>query len=156
MFGKRSNGGKLKAPFSGKAVALTEVPDPVFSGLILGNGAAVIPEGDTAVSPCDGKIINIADTLHAYGIETKDGFEVLVHIGLNTVELNGEGFECLVKEGQKVKSGDPLCRSDLELIRSKGYETYTPVVITNSDDAAEIKSISGDCTAGETVIAEYK
>ena len=94
--------------------------------------------------------------LHAYGIETKDGFEVLVHIGLNTVELNGEGFECLVKEGQKVKAGDPLCRADLELIRSKGYETYTPVVITNSDDAAEIKSISGDCTAGETVIAEYK
>ena len=136
----------------GEIVELKNVNDEVFSSGVLGYGYGVIPTQGEVFSPIDGEITNVYDTCHAYSIEG-EGIEVLVHIGIDTVELDGEGFSARVKQGDKVKKGSPLAYADLELIKNKGYDTTT-VVITPS----EIKSPklqTGYKKAGEKVIS-YK
>ena len=136
LFGKKKKEAagepRLYAPLTGECMPIDKVPDPVFADKILGDGVAVLPTDGTVVAPCDGEITNVAETLHAYGIQTPDGLELLIHVGLNTVELKGEGFKPLVKVGDKVKMGTPLCKVDLEFIKGKGYPLYTPLLITNS------------------------
>ena len=99
LFGKKKAQPKLYAPLNGEYMPIEKVPDPVFSDKILGDGVAVLPTDGNVLAPCDGEITNVAETLHAYGIQTPDGLELLIHIGLNTVELKGGGFPPLVKVG---------------------------------------------------------
>lgn len=100
----------------GEVISLSEVPDPVFAQKMMGDGIAVIPKDGKVVSPVKGQIIQVFPTKHAIGIRTKHGLEVLIHVGLDTVELNGEGYEVTVSEGQKVKIGDPIMNVDIEFI----------------------------------------
>lgn len=122
----------IGAPLKGKVISLTEVQDEAFSGLALGKGAAIIPEEGKVFAPCNGTITTLFPTLHAIGITADTGEEILIHIGLNTVELNGEHFKAYVKQGEHVKKGQLLVSFDLEAIRQKGYCLETPVVILNS------------------------
>lgn len=153
----KKNTGKIIAPISGKIIAISDCEDAVFSEKILGDGVAVIPDGKsgTIVSPVNGKVVNTVNTLHAFGLETDDGVELLVHIGLNTVELKGEGFENLVQLGDTVKAGEPLCKVDFNLISAKGYPLQTPVVITDMSGIGKLEIHTGAAVAGETCIMEY-
>lgn len=147
--------GEFLATQTGKAVALADVPDPVFSEKMLGDGVAIIPESNEVFSPVDGKIIDVTDTLHAYCIQSKDGLDILVHIGINTVELKGEGYKSCVKVGDQVKAGDKLAEADLNFIRGKGYEVFTPIIITNMDAVKSISAELGNVQAGKTCVATY-
>lgn len=148
--------GQIFATQNGKAVPITEVPDPVFADKILGDGVAVLPTSSTVVSPANGKIINVADTYHAYGIETENGLELLVHVGINTVELKGKGFTNHVQVGDKVTVGAPLCDVDWDLVREAGYETWTPILVTNMEAVKNLSVKTGECEAGKTCVIEYE
>lgn len=146
--------GKLVAPLSGTAIPLEKVPDDVFSLKVLGEGIAIIPENGIIVAPADGTVTVVADTKHAYAMELQDGLEILVHIGLETVNLKGKGFTSLVKPGDKVKAGTPLCQIDAVLLEGE-KPLYTPVVITNYSELAELKVTEGKVISGETCIITY-
>lgn len=122
----------VNAPVDGELIPLSEVNDPTFSNEILGKGAAIIPNNGKYVSPIKGTVKIIFDTKHAIGLESEDGAEVLIHVGLETVNLNGKYFETLVKEGDKVEIGTPILNVDLDGVKKAGYDTVTPVIITNS------------------------
>ena len=122
----------VNAPVDGELIPLSEVNDPTFSNEILGKGAAIIPNNGKYVSPIKGTVKIIFDTKHAIGLESEDGAEVLIHVGLETVNLNGKYFETLVKEGDKVEIGTPILNVDLDRVKKSGYDTVTPVIITNS------------------------
>ena len=142
----------LVAPATGKLVALEEVPDPVFSQKMMGDGLALDPTEGEIVAPVDAEVIQVFPTKHAIGLKTKNNIEILIHIGLETVSMNGEGFEVFVKEGDQVKKGQKLVTFNLDLIREKAKSTITPVIITNFGDAVEKleKSTSTALTKGET------
>ena len=123
----------IVAPISGKTIDLSEVPDPVFAGKMVGDGIAIDSTGDTVVAPCDGTISLIMDSKHAFAITTSSGIELLVHVGLETVALNGEGFEVLQSVNTKVTAGTPILKLDRPFIESKGVSLITPVLIVNHD-----------------------
>ena len=147
---------QLKAFLSGKVIPIEEVNDPVFSAKMLGNGLAIEPTSDVILAPCDGIIsTTMPDTRHAVGITAANGMEILIHEGIDTVSLKGEGFQLFVKEGDKVKAGDKLIQFDAELIKAKGYPMTCILAVTNSDDFPEMKLHTGvEAVAGETVIVE--
>ena len=147
---------EILATQNGKAVALSEVPDEAFSQKLLGDGIAIIPSGGDIFSPVTGVIANIFDTLHAYTVRSEDGIGILIHIGIDTVNLKGEGFETFVKKDQKVKAGDLIGRANLEFIQDKGFSIYTPIVITNADKLKNISYNFGDVKAGQSVVISYK
>ena len=153
-FGKKS-GNTLVAAAKGTVIKVEDIPDEVFSQKILGDGYGIKPENGIIVAPADGKITDEQDTYHAYGISTKDGLELLVHIGIDTVSLKGEGFSPCVKVGDKVKAGQPICRVDLDKIKAAGYPTDTVVLITNIDDVKSISVACGEAEAGETTALTY-
>ncbi len=124
---------------TGSILDISLVPDQVFSQKILGDGFAVIPSDGNFASPVSGVISDVTDTKHAYCITSDDGLEVLVHIGIDTVELKGQGFESLVKKGDKVDMGTPIARVDLKLIEGSGYNTTSMVVVTNMDKVRSLK-----------------
>lgn len=147
----------LVAPVSGKAMPLSEVPDPVFAEKLAGDGAAIMAEGDTVVAPADGEVTLIFKTKHAFAMTLENGLELLVHIGLETVSLDGEGFEQLVEQGTKVKAGTPLIKIDREFILSKGLSLATPVLITNVDATKSISAVeTGNVVAGETTLVNFE
>ena len=154
-FGKKKNGSVLVAAASGTVINVDALTDEVFSKKILGDGYAVKPVNGTIVSPADGKIIDVQDSHHAYGIQTNDGLELLVHIGIDTVSLNGEGFTPCVKNGDKVKAGQALCEVDLGKIQAAGYPTDTVVLITNIDEIKYFNVTIGEAKAGETEVLTY-
>lgn len=154
MFNFKKNS-EILATQNGKIIELKNVPDEAFSQKMVGDGLAIMPTSDEIHSPVNGTIIQVPDTLHAYGIRSYDGLDILVHVGINTVELKGEGFQCLVKEGDKVKVGEVIAKADLSFIKDKGYELYTPIVITNMDVVKELSFKTGDVEAGKTVILTY-
>ena len=155
MFGiKKKN--RLVSPQNGECIPIEQVPDPVFAEKILGDGIAIKPSDNNVYSPCDGTIVQIAHTFHALGIESDDGLEILVHLGINTVELKGEGFTCFVKVGQHVKSGDKLMEMDCSFVESKGLSTISPCLITNMDSVTNYDCHCGKVKAGETAIITYK
>lgn len=121
----------VKSPFDGEIVDITNVNDIAFSSKMLGDGIAVKPINNIAVAPCDGSITQIFPTNHAFGITTKEGLEILVHIGIDTVSLKGEGFKRLVEVGSQVKKGTPIIEIDLDIIKNLGKDTITPILITN-------------------------
>ena len=136
----------------GKIIPLQEVPDEVFSGRVLGDGCAVLPHDGKVSAPIDGTVSSIAETSHAYGFTTADGMEVLVHIGLETVSLHGEGFTPLVKVGDRVHAGDPIAEVDLSLLQKKGLSTLTPVIITETDKPWHISVAQGEVQSGDTLM----
>lgn len=147
----------LVAPVSGKAMPLSEVPDPVFAEKLAGDGAAIMAEGDTVVAPADGEVTLIFKTKHAFAMTLENGLEILVHIGLETVSLDGEGFEQLVEQGTKVKAGTPLIKINREFILSKGLSLATPVLITNVDATKSISAVeAGNVVAGETALVNFE
>ncbi|MDE6888699.1 MAG: beta-glucoside-specific PTS transporter subunit IIABC [Eubacterium sp.] len=128
----------LASPLSGKVIPLLEVTDAAFSSGVLGKGVAILPDKGEVKAPADGTIQAIFPTKHAIGMVTENGVELLIHIGMNTVQLEGEGFTSRISEGMKVKKGDVLVTFDKALIEGKGYSLETPVLITNADDIVEI------------------
>jgi sugar PTS system EIIA component len=155
LFGKKENEVvELTAPLNGKVIDVTEVPDPVFSQKMMGEGVAFEPIDGQVVSPVDGEVIQLFHTKHAIGIQTKSGLEILIHIGLETVALNGEGFEAFVQVGDKVKRGDKLISFDLDFIKEKAASIITPMIITNTDTivANLEKNINTTGKAGETKV----
>ena len=140
------------APLTGKAVPLEQVPDPVFSGKVLGDGVAIIPEDGRIVSPVDGQIESVAETGHAYGFSTEDGLELLVHVGLETVSLKGECFKVHVKEGDQVKKGDLVAEVDLAYLAEKNINPITPVLICSDIDGQDLKCAEGGVEAGKTAV----
>lgn len=144
----------LLATCGGEVIKLDEVSDPVFSSGALGKGFAIIPEGKDFFAPIDGRIVNAHDAGHAYLISGKDGLEVLVHIGVDTVELEGEYFSPVVKEGMNVKQGDRLAYADTEKILSRGYDPVTVNIITNPEMIDQFKITYGKTKAKDTVL-EY-
>ena len=133
LFKKRDNSFILHKVLEGHVMELADVPDAMFAQLCMGDGLAIEPESDTVIAPCDGEIILVAKTLHAVAIKPKNGLEVLIHIGLDTVYLNGEGFTSYVKVGDIVEKGHPLIHFDKEYIINAGKSLITPIVITNMD-----------------------
>lgn len=145
------------APLTGKAVALSEVSDPTFGEEILGKGAAVIPADGKVVSPVNGTVETVFDTLHAIGLKSEDGVEILVHIGLDTVKLNGKYFKAHVKNGDKVKVGTLLVEADLEGIKKEGYDVITPVIVSNSFDYGDVLAVTGqEVKAGDDLLKVVK
>lgn len=144
----------LSSPMTGELVALESVPDAVFSSGALGEGAAIIPTVGKVVAPCDGTISATMDTKHAIGISAPDGMELLIHVGLNTVELNGKFYEYKVAEGDKVKKGDVLIEFDIDGIKAAGYPLYTPVLVTNAEDYVSVKvAEQASIQAGDELIS---
>ena len=123
----------LHSPLKGEIVPLSEVNDPVFAQGMMGNGIAIQPTEGKVVAPFDGCVLMIFQTNHAIGLVDENGVEVLIHIGMDTVELKGQGFTPRIEEGQSFKTGDTLIEFDIEFIKQAGYPTVTPIVITNSD-----------------------
>ena len=132
----------IASPVKGKLISLEDVPDETFAQGILGQGAAVIPEEGKVVAPADGEISSIFDTKHAVGITLENGVEILVHVGINTVEMEGKGFEAFVKEGDKVTKGQKLVEFSIDKIKEAGYKIETPVIITNTDDYSSVEKIA--------------
>ena len=129
------------APIKGKAVSLSQVNDITFSEEIMGKGAAIIPSEGRAVSPVDGVVSAIFETNHAIGLTADNGAEILIHIGLDTVKLGGKYFTAHVKNGDKVKAGDLLVDFDIKAIQEEGYDTITPVLVTNPDNYSNILTL---------------
>ena len=142
----------VTAPFSGTLVPLSEVPDETFASGVLGEGIAIEPSDGLFCSPVDGTVETIAETKHAIGFAADNGLEILVHVGLETVSLNGEGFEILVKEGDRVKVGQPVAKADLALIRERGLKTITSIVLTGGADDMELHCAEGIAAAGKTPV----
>ncbi|MGM0920040.1 MAG: glucose-specific PTS transporter subunit IIBC [Bacillota bacterium] len=140
----------LVSPLTGDIHPITEVPDQVFSGKMMGDGFAITPADGTIVSPVDGKILNVFPTKHAIGLESESGNEILIHVGIDTVNLKGEGFEAFVKEGDIVTKGQKLLQVDLEFVKQNAPSIMTPIVFTNLNEGESvvIKS-SGSVKAGE-------
>lgn len=148
---------EILSPLAGKAIALEDVPDPTFAEGILGIGAAVEPSEGKITAPADGTVGTLFDTHHAIGLNLDNGAELLIHIGINTVELNGEGFTAHVSEGDRVKKGQILITFDKELIASKGYKTVTPVIVTNPDEYVAVKRVAdGNVTEKDVLIELVK
>lgn len=152
LFGKKY---KLIAPLTGKLKNITEVNDITFAQKFLGDGVAIEPTDGVLLSPVEGKIVQVFHTKHAIGIESK-GLEILIHIGMDTVELKGEGFTAFVNEGDKVSVGDKLVEFDIDFIKEKGFETDTAIVITNSDEFKSFEKQSGNVVAGQDEIMTVK
>ena len=141
----------LYAPITGELIDITEVKDQVFSQKILGDGVAIEPKEGVLYAPFDCEVIQLFHTLHAIGLKAKD-LEILVHIGMDTVELNGEGFKGFVNEGDHVKKGQKLIEFDIDYIKSKGKEATTPIVITNMDLVKSLdKSKAKDIVANQDI-----
>ena len=148
---------ELKAMVSGRVIPVTEVADPVFSSKALGDGIAIRPDGQVITAPCSGEISMVAETGHAVGITVNNGAELLLHIGLDTVSLNGEGFKVMVKQGKKVKQGDVLLEFDKALVEQKGFATDCIMIVTNSDDLPGLNLIIEiDAVQNETVVCTFQ
>ena len=143
---------KLLAPLTGKLMPLDQVPDDVFAQKVLGDGIAIVPENGKIFSPVDGEVTTVAETLHAYGFATEDGLEILVHVGLDSVALKGEGFKSHVQPGDKVKAGDLVAEVDLELLKSKNVPTVTPVIVCCGAEDQTLTFASGNAKAGKTAV----
>ncbi len=148
----------LKAPLSGRIMPIEEMPDEVFSQKIMGDGVGIEPDGDTVYAPADATVgVVMADSGHACGLVLENGMEILIHVGIDTVDMNGDGFTLHVKEGDVVRCGDPLITFSPEKIKAAGHPKTTAVIITGEGDAKNLQFITGmHATAAETVIATFE
>lgn len=139
QFFKKKKGIEVNAVVKGKVKNLSEVEDPVFSKGLAGRGIAIVPEEGTFKAPCDGTLTAVFPTGHAFGLTDEFGMEYLVHIGIDTVKLGGEGFQCLVKQGQKVKKGDVLVEVNLDVLREKGVLLDTMVLVATPEEQCNMQ-----------------
>ncbi|MGP4042428.1 PTS sugar transporter subunit IIA [Gracilibacillus sp. D59] len=153
LFKKKAANTDLIAPLTGKVIPLDQVPDQVFSQKMMGDGIAIEPTDKQVVSPVDGEVVDVFKTKHAISLKTEGGAEILVHMGLETVELDGKGFDIQVENGQKVKKGDPLAIFDIDTIIAEGFKTVTPIILLNGEEFA-MSNVAGEQTvaAGENVL----
>ena len=152
MFEKNAKTISLKAVEDGRTIPMDEVNDQTFAQELLGPGIAIVPSNGTVVSPINGTIATVMDTKHAVCIQGEDGLELIVHAGLDTVELNGKYYQTYKEIGDQVKAGDVLLEFDLEEITKAGYDVTTPIVITNLGDYKITKCLTGQqVKAGEEV-----
>lgn len=146
FFYKKKRKLTLVAPVKGRVLDITATPDQVFSSSMLGDGVVFEPAEGLVVAPCDGEIILVSSTCHAIALRSRTGVEILIHVGLDTVELDGQGFTLHVEQGDQVKCGDKLLVFDMEYIQRRGKVLATPMVITNGADKVEkiIKNLTSD------------
>ena len=144
------------APMSGTVVPLEQVPDEVFSKKLLGDGVAILPKEGKIYAPVDGEVATVAETLHAYGFLSKEGMEILIHVGLETVHLKGEGFISHVKAGDPVVKGDLIAEVDLDFLKSRDISAITPVVICNGAEDLDLQTADGEVTAGQDTLIVLK
>ena len=155
LFGKAEakNENGIFAPIAGQAVPVSEVPDPTFSSGMLGNGVAIIPTDGKVYAPCNATVDMMFTTGHAVSLVADNGAELLIHVGLETVSLEGKPFTVHVQNGQKVSKGDLMIEVDLEAVKAAGLNTITPVLVCNSDDFGTFKTVTGkDVTNADMVI----
>ena len=143
-------------PIRGKVLAQADIPDETFAQGILGPGCGIEPTGSTVYAPFDGKVTSIVSTLHAVGLESTEGIELLIHIGIDTIALRGSGFTPLVREGQAVKAGTPLLNVDLDAIRAAGLSTESAVIVTNADDLPKLHIIAGGIVSTGTPLFKFE
>ncbi|GAE33551.1 PTS sugar transporter subunit IIA [Halalkalibacter akibai] len=147
----------IHSHLTGKLIPIEDVPDPTFAQKMMGDGFAVVPTEGKVLSPVSGEVIQVFPTKHAIGIKTPGGLELLIHIGLETVNMNGEGFTTHIKEGDRVKVGDLLVEFDLALVEERAASTITPLVITNMDQLDSMTKETEDTViAGETPLLNVK
>ncbi len=143
----------IGSPVKGKAVPISQVNDSTFAEEILGKGVAIMPKDGKICAPASGEIGMVFDTLHAFSMTTKEGAEILVHVGLETVSLKGKGFTAHVKAGDKVERGDLILTADFEVIKGEGLDTIIPVIVCNTDEYKDVESLAGkDVNAGDDVL----
>ncbi|MFC3418235.1 PTS glucose transporter subunit IIA [Salinicoccus hispanicus] len=157
LFGKKNEADKelkITSPLNGKYVKLEDIPDPVFAEKMMGEGFGVEPTDGEVVAPVSGTVMQVFPTNHAIGIKTDNDIELLIHIGLETVAMEGKGFEGHVSEGDKVEQGDKLVTFDFDLVKSEANSTISPVIITNSDilESFNIEEVSS-LNRADTVVA---
>ena len=151
LFGKKTD--DLYAPIAGKAVPIAEVPDPTFGEGMLGNGIAIEPTDGKVYAPCDATVDMMFTTGHAVSLTTESGAEILIHVGLETVSLEGKPFDVKVASGDRVKKGQVLMIADLEAIKAAGLNTITPMLVCNSADFSTFNKTTGkDVTNADVVI----
>ena len=146
----------VMAPIDGTVIPLEQIPDETFATAILGPGCGIEPTGDTVYAPFDGTITQVASTLHAIGITSDDGIELLIHVGMDTIALRGSGFTPLVREGQAVKAGTSLLNVDLDAIRAAGLSTESAVIVTNADDLPKLHIIAGGIVSTGTPLFKFE
>ncbi len=162
LFGKPEqapafDGNKLYAPMNGKAVPITEVPDPTFAECLLGNGIAIIPTDGKIYSPVDGTVETMFDTGHAACLKSSTGVEILIHVGLETVGLHGAPFTLYCKNGDAIKKGQLLFEADLDAIQAAGLPIISPVLVCNTDDYTSFEYVTGqDVTNDDVIISVAK
>ncbi|MFD0770849.1 glucose-specific PTS transporter subunit IIBC [Bacillus sp. CGMCC 1.60114] len=145
----------IAIPIEGKILPITEVPDQVFSGKMMGDGFAIEPTEGTVLSPVNGEIVNVFPTKHAIGIQSEGGKEILIHFGIDTVKLNGEGFEALVSQGDKVTQGQPLLKVDIAFVKENAPSIITPIVFTNLQEGQQVEiKKQGNVKKGETNVID--
>lgn len=153
FFKKNQSSGDLYAPVNGECIDITDVNDPIFSDKILGDGFAVKPDTNIICAPCSGELSMVFATGHAFGIVTNDKREILVHIGIETVNLNGEGFKALKKQNSKIDVGDPVIEINREEIERVGYDLTTMVIMTSEFEREYTKEkLSQHVCKGDKVI----
>lgn len=153
-FGKKKKKISITAPITGQAVPLEQVPDPAFSQKIIGDGIAIEPTEGVFVSPFDGHVVHLIDSHHSLVLAHESGLELLVHIGVNTVSLQGKPFKPHVKSGDKVKKGQTLIEFDIAQIKEAGLPVITPIIVANGDIVAELKANTGNVKADTDELLE--
>lgn len=140
------------SPMTGRLLPITEVPDQVFSQKMMGDGFAIDPAEGVVASPVEGEIVNVFPTKHAIGIRSKGGREILIHIGIDTVNLQGEGFKSFISKGDAVKPGQKLMEVDLDVIRKKATSVISPILFTNLQEGEKVELKKSEASRGEEKI----
>ena len=147
---------ELGAPVSGKIVPISQVSDPIFAQEMIGKGIAIIPEDGKYYAPCDGHLSVLFPSGHAYALKNRDGVDVIIHIGIDTVKLNGKNFTIHAKQGQEVNKGDLIIEVDINAVKEAGFDIITPMVISNPGMFTDLEKKGGHVTAGDPAIVLTK
>ncbi len=153
LFKKKTKGHMMVSPVDGKSVSLSKVNDPTFSGELLGKGIAILPSNGNIYAPDDGELVSVFNTGHAFMMQTDFGAEVLVHIGIDTVKMEGKGFIVHMESGSRVKKGDLIISVDLDEIKKAGYDDIVSLIICNTPDFSSVEGMEKDLVAGDDVLS---